>query len=584
MSQRDIRSHKQKEQDERRLSLQRSNAYFTFVSETPVIKEPSSTNAVNEPKPADFERPRSCSPMLMSAPYDLKVSQHDSLLCSHAPTPVSSVATSTVTSLSIASAPTACTTTTSVLCPTTTTVITSAVPNSPLSLASAINKNESKHEAQPNQPRKEQLVQTGIDRYIKSKRKLSPQNKGSGNKPKVNRSNAATGEPLGESSNRFALLDNTPANQIDVSANVTKKVKPPPIYLREKTTTALVNKLVALIGENNFHVIPLTKGNISETKIQTQTESSHRDVTKYLDDAKKSYYTYQLKSAKGLQVVIKGIESTVKTDEIIAALKTKNFNAKSVINIMNKNKEPQPLFKVELEPEGIALKRNSQEVHPIYKLQFLLHRRITVEQPHKRNQPVQCTNCQEYGHTRAYCTLRSICVVCSDPHSTANCPKNKEDISVKLCSNCGENHTANWRGCPVFKDLKNRLYNRAPSSRNLPSRSHTFVAASSNRATTSLAPSQPVLRTDPSVSFASALKSGSKPPPASTDVPRNFQPANKISNDQQHTQNPPASIEALMTSLQQSLEKFMDFMQATLQELLRNQNTLIQLIVSTKSV
>jgi len=34
-------------------------------------------------------------------------------------------------------------------------------------------------------------------------------------------------------------------------------------------------------------------------------------MTKYLDEAGKSYYTYQLKSAKGLQVVIKGIESSV---------------------------------------------------------------------------------------------------------------------------------------------------------------------------------------------------------------------------------------------------------------------------------
>jgi len=52
-----------------------------------------------------------------------------------------------------------------------------------------------------------------------------------------------------------------------------------------------------------------------------------------------------------------------------------------VMNILNKNKEPQPMFKIELEPECQTLKKN--EVHPIYKLQLLLHRRITVEEPHK---------------------------------------------------------------------------------------------------------------------------------------------------------------------------------------------------------
>jgi len=47
--------------------------------------------------------------------------------------------------------------------------------------------------------------------------------------------------------------------------------------------------------------------------------------------------------------------------------------------------------------------------------------------PHKRNGPVQCTNCQEYGHTRAYCSLRTVCVACGDFHNSANCFANKED-------------------------------------------------------------------------------------------------------------------------------------------------------------
>jgi len=75
-------------------------------------------------------------------------------------------------------------------------------------------------------------------------------------------------------------------------------------------------------------------------------------------------------------------------------------------------------------------------VRPIYNIQYLLHRRITMEEPHKGINPVQCTNCQEYGHTKAYCTLKSVCVVCSEPHTTTNCPKNK-DKSVEKCRGCG---------------------------------------------------------------------------------------------------------------------------------------------------
>jgi len=96
-------------------------------------------------------------------------------------------------------------------------------------------------------------------------------------------------------------------------------------------------------------------------------------------------------------VVLKGIEPDVTSKEVIDALKEKGFSAKNVSNIISRKKEPQPLFRVELEPDSRVLKKN--EVHPLYNLQYLLHRRINMEEPHKRNGPVQCTNSQEYGHS-----------------------------------------------------------------------------------------------------------------------------------------------------------------------------------------
>jgi len=77
-------------------------------------------------------------------------------------------------------------------------------------------------------------------------------------------------------------------------------------------------------------------------------------------------------------VVIKGFEPNVTAKEVIDALKEKGYSAKNVSKIINRKKEPQPLFRVELEPESKVLKKN--EVHPIYNLQYLLHRRINVEE------------------------------------------------------------------------------------------------------------------------------------------------------------------------------------------------------------
>jgi len=104
-------------------------------------------------------------------------------------------------------------------------------------------------------------------------------------------------------------------------------------------------------------------------------------------------------------------------------------------------------------------------VHPIYNLQFLLHRKITVEEPHLRIGPVQCSNCQEYCHTKTCCTLPSVCVACGDLHESGTCPANKHDPNLEKCGNCGENHTSNYRGCPVYKDLKSRMSKRIALAR-----------------------------------------------------------------------------------------------------------------------
>jgi len=58
----------------------------------------------------------------------------------------------------------------------------------------------------------------------------------------------------------------------------------------------------------------------------------------------------------------------VTSSEIIAALKEQNFNAKTVINILNRKKEQQPLFKVELEPSS---QKNNTELPATEQCQIL---------------------------------------------------------------------------------------------------------------------------------------------------------------------------------------------------------------------
>ncbi|GBP05951.1 RNA-directed DNA polymerase from mobile element jockey [Eumeta japonica] len=151
---------------------------------------------------------------------------------------------------------------------------------------------------------KKPRVQVGMDRYITVvKRGRSPKSSKVSSVPKISRDKDADSI---NSHNRFSLLKDK-----NDEVTVTTKSSKPPQYIWGKNSNALVKKLISAIGEGTFYVIPIKRGNIDETKIQVNTETDYRKITAELDKDKKDYYTYQLKSAKGMQIVLKGIDSCV---------------------------------------------------------------------------------------------------------------------------------------------------------------------------------------------------------------------------------------------------------------------------------
>ena len=392
-----------------------------------------------------------------------------------------------------------------------------------------------------------------MDRYITVlKRERSPKSSKFAHAAKLSRE---VDRPISE--NRFAILQNESVEPPIVS----KSSKPPPIYLREQNKNELIQHLISLIGENHFYVIPIKRGNINETKIQVSQENDYRKVVSDFEASKKNFYTYQLKCSKGLQVVIKGIDSNVDPIEIKQSLEDKGYKIKNVMNIRNRNKIPQPLFRVELEPGDIKLKKG--ETHPIYNIRYLLHRKITIEEPHKRSGPVQCLNCQEYGHTHAYCRLPPVCVVCGELHNSSKCDKSKADSTIKKCSNCGGNHTANYRGCPVYSFVKRSLGQKSR-----------------------IPPTQPpnTLNTnyphliEPSVnkeSYANVLR---------TNRTQNSLPKSNSNSNPQVAEQTPAfnftRLEATIETLVQSVNNFTNSMSNMMQEMLKMQSILLQAILN----
>jgi len=77
-----------------------------------------------------------------------------------------------------------------------------------------------------------------------------------------------------------------------------------------------------------------------------------------------------------------------------------------------------------------------------------------VEEPYKLKTINQCSNCQDYGHTKSYCDYPAHCVRCGAQHMTSDYP-NSRDTPPK-CALCSGDHPSNYKGCSIYKDLQRR--------------------------------------------------------------------------------------------------------------------------------
>lgn len=91
----------------------------------------------------------------------------------------------------------------------------------------------------------------------------------------------------------------------------------------------------------------------------------------------------------------------------------------------------------------------------IYDIRHINHAVVKIEPPRQTKEIPQCHRCQQYGHTRTYCSKPFTCVKCGLGHPTAECKKSIED--PPRCVHCLNTHTANYKGCQVYQALRQKL-------------------------------------------------------------------------------------------------------------------------------
>lgn len=261
------------------------------------------------------------------------------------------------------------------------------------------------------------------------------------------------------STNRYAPIamnehptnTQSPATNSSIEQEKKKISLPPPIIVRGiKDFISVRAELIDIVGPENFSV----KATINTLKIQPSSPEAYRGIIHFLKDADAEFHTYQMKEDKAFRIVIRNLHPSTTPIEIKTAIEEIGFSVRSVTNVLSKiEKIKLPLFFADLEPAEIN--------NNIFEVNNLLNTKIKIEEPYKRRIIIQCQNCQEYGHSKAYCSYPPRCVRCAAQHPTSTCTKPR-DTPAK-CVLCNGEHPANYKGCQIHKNLQKL---RNPNSRN----------------------------------------------------------------------------------------------------------------------
>lgn len=250
-------------------------------------------------------------------------------------------------------------------------------------------------------------------------------------------------------------------------------VKPSPIFIEENEKcnyNSLNSTLKELIGDTFT-----TKANKKGFRVICHNMDSYKKLLDYLKDneSKVESHTFQNMHERGFRGVIRHLHKLTPVNWIREQLIKLGFQVRFLDAMKNRfNKEPLHLFEVELE------KCDKTTINSFLQLKRLGSQEIAVEKMYRQN-VAQCHRCQNFGHTKNYCSRPYVCVKCGDPHPSSECTKHKDNIG--RCANCKGGHTANYRGCPAYKqaaklrnwpslitNIKELIQSQKPSAEQLP--------------------------------------------------------------------------------------------------------------------
>ena len=172
-----------------------------------------------------------------------------------------------------------------------------------------------------------------------------------------------------------------------------------------------------------------------------------------------SFHTYSLPEDRCTRLLIKGLGKTMPEQDVREELEILGITVQSVLQLRSQRRDPDPAKDRFPTPHFIVTVARGPLVSKVRAITSLCGLRVTVDTYRAPKGPIQCKNCQRFGHTKRNCGYPPRCVACGGPHvSDGKCTVAQEE---KRCANCNSNHTANYRGCSKWKESKATSSQRA---------------------------------------------------------------------------------------------------------------------------
>lgn len=246
---------------------------------------------------------------------------------------------------------------------------------------------------------------------------------------------------------------------------------PPPIIVKGIKSATIEANLKSLTGYNCDKL--LIKIERDDTiKLLASDVEQFKLARKLCADLRYDSYTYSLKSEKKTKIILSGLENRHESQLADALADKRVFPCKTKMITPMTRDEKNMLVPVKTNSVYFLLyfeKDKHVKIESLRQITGILGSRIKWKYySPRRHGPVQCMNCQEYGHGQDNCMKTPKCVRCAGAHKSRECihlPKNEDGsfnytakiASTKVkCSLCGDHHTANYSKCKKRIEFEER--------------------------------------------------------------------------------------------------------------------------------